>query len=186
MFEGWDGFYLLIGSAAAGLIGLLFVVTTLMSGIERPRALQAASLYTSPILFHFAVVLVISALTAVPRLPSPATGLIIGGCALVGMIYALRTASRLHNRASSSEAHWSDFWCYGVAPAAVYVGLGAAAAGIWISPRAAAYGVAPALLAVLLISIRNAWDMVTWLAPRGGAEPPAPAPATGETPVKLD
>ncbi len=72
------------------------------------------------------------------------------------------------------------------APAAVYVGLGAAAAGIWISPRAAAYGVAPALLAVLLISIRNAWDMVTWLAPRGGAEPPAPAPATGETPVKLD
>ena len=183
MFEGWDGFYLLIGSAASGLIGLLFVVTTLMSGIERPRALQAASLYTSPILFHFAVVLVISALTAVPRLPSTVVGLIIGGCALVGMIYALRTASRLHNRASSSEAHWSDFWCYGVAPAAVYVGLGAAAAGIWVSPRAAAYGVAPALLAVLLISIRNAWDMVTWLAPRGGAEPPAPA--AGETPVKL-
>jgi hypothetical protein len=34
--------------------------------------------------------------------------------------------------------------------------------------------VAAALLALLLVSIRNAWDLVTWLAPRASESTPAP------------
>ena len=42
MFEGWGEFYLLAGSAAAVLIGLIFVVVTLMQ--DRPRsAIMAGS-----------------------------------------------------------------------------------------------------------------------------------------------
>ncbi len=32
MFEHWDSYYILVGSASGALIGLLFVVATLQSG----------------------------------------------------------------------------------------------------------------------------------------------------------
>ncbi len=169
MFEGWDGFYLLIGSASAGLIGLLFVVMTLMSGVDRDRAMRGASLYTTPIVFHFAVVLVISALSAVPGLTAAVAGLAVMACALAGVVYVAVIAPPLRKGIPPETPHWSDFWCYGVVPGVVYLGLAAAAAMIWAAPRGAAYGVGADLLALLLISIRNAWDLVTWLAPRANS-----------------
>ena len=58
MFEGWDNYFVLTGTASGGLIGLLFVVVTLTSGLERGRALRASGIYMTPTLVHFAVVLV--------------------------------------------------------------------------------------------------------------------------------
>ena len=66
----------------------------------------------------------------------------------------------------SERPHWSDFWCYGVAPVVVCLALalacGAAAAGVGSAPYAAAL----VLLALLMLAIRNAWDLVTFLAGR--------------------
>ena len=58
MFEGWDNYFVLTGTAAGGLIGLLFVVVTLTAGFERSRALRGSEIYMTPNLVHFAVVLV--------------------------------------------------------------------------------------------------------------------------------
>ena len=33
MFDGWDNYFVLLGTAAAGLIGLLFVVVTHSAGV---------------------------------------------------------------------------------------------------------------------------------------------------------
>ena len=41
MFEDWGEFFLMVGSAAAVLIGLIFVVVTLMD--DRPRATVLAT-----------------------------------------------------------------------------------------------------------------------------------------------
>ena len=71
MFEGWDNYFVLLGTAAAGLIGLLFVVVTLTTGLDRSRALRAGGIYMTPIAVHFGVVLSISACTLVPRLTPP-------------------------------------------------------------------------------------------------------------------
>jgi hypothetical protein len=45
MFEGWGEFYLMAGSAAAVLIGLLFVVLTLMHDRPRSTVLMGSKLY---------------------------------------------------------------------------------------------------------------------------------------------
>jgi len=37
MFHDWENYYLLIGSAAGALIGLMFVVTTLTAGLDASR-----------------------------------------------------------------------------------------------------------------------------------------------------
>jgi hypothetical protein len=173
MFEGWDGYFGLLGTASGGLIGLLFVVVTLTSNVERSRALRAAGIYMTPIAVHFGVVLSISAITLVPRLTPAQVAELIGAFALLGLSAATRTClGILEFRKGADPPHWSDFWGYGAAPAAAYVLLVVAAAGVSGRAGWAVYALAAVLLILLLLAIRNAWDLITWMAPGGASKPP--------------
>ena len=164
MFSGWQTFYQLTGSAAGSLIGLLFIVATLSSGQEQPAVGIGVKLFTTPTVFHLSLVLIVSALALAPGTEIYSASLVMALCAFVGSGYALVIAVRI--RGLSNPTHWSDFWCYGVAPVAVYLALAAAAgAACWRAPHAA-YAVGMVLLALLMVAIRNAWDLITWLAPR--------------------
>lgn len=168
MFEGWGEFFLLIGSAGGALIGLLFVVVTLTAGVERSTALRGASLYMTPTLFQFGAVLVLSAVALAPGLPPRTTAalMLIGG--LVGFIYGLVTFFGHRGYAPTNYTpHWSDIWWYGAAPAAAHLLLALAAGCAWTAcAPCTPYAVGVTLTAVLLIGVRNAWDLVTWMAPR--------------------
>jgi len=66
MFEHWGEFYLLAGSAAAVLIGLIFVVVTLMQDKPRSTMLAGAQLYMGPVVLQVSFVLVLSAAALTP------------------------------------------------------------------------------------------------------------------------
>jgi len=161
MFHGWDSFYLLIGGAGGGLIGLLFVVATLGRAGEADTIMRAVAAYMTPIVFHLALVLATSAFLAAPPMPPTDTGLVLAGASVLGLAAAIRIILRL--RGSVDTSHWSDVWCYGAAPLAAYLVLAAGTAAVWLAPAWAARIVAAGLLAQLLIAIRNAWDLVTWM-----------------------
>ncbi len=166
MFEGWDNFYLMIGPASAGLIGLLFVVVTLTAGRERSSAMRGVSLYLTPTALQFAVVMTVSAVAMAPRLGASATAGAVGLSALVGLACAIRACLGIVMPRSGAEPpHWSDLWCYGVAPAVVYLGLCASAMALGARAEWAALATGALLLIMLLLGIRNAWDLVTWIAP---------------------
>jgi hypothetical protein len=169
MFTGWDNFYFLIGSAAAGLIGLLFVVVTLTAGFERSRALRGATLYMTPTALHFALVLTMSAVAVAPQLSPATTEALLGLAALTGLAHAVRACIGISGPSIDPESptHWSDFWTYGALPAAIYVLLLANDAALALGARWAAETMAALALALLLVGIRNAWDLVTYIAPRG-------------------
>ena len=61
MFEGWKEFYLMAGGAAAVLIGLIFVVISLMQDRSRSSVLQGSRLYMGPIVLGVCFVLVLCA-----------------------------------------------------------------------------------------------------------------------------
>ena len=166
MFHDWENFYLLIGSASGALIGLLFVVVTLTAGQDRSETERGARLYVTPTVLHFALVLTVSAIATAPDLPLAATSVGIAGCAALGAIYMTSISIQLHRGNTPEIAHWSDFWFYGTLPAAAYVALAATAASVWITSSLTAYGIGFVLLGLLLIGIRNAWDLVTFLSPR--------------------
>lgn len=166
MFEGWDNFYIIVGPSAAALIGLLFVVATLTSSLDRSYAMRGQDIYMSPVVLHLALVLALSALVSVPRIGAHPLGIAIAACALVGFLYALRSTVMLHRGRSPEPAHWSDMPWYGCGPAATDAVLIGAGAAVWAGDRTAPYLLALGMLALLLISIRNAWDLVTYLAPR--------------------
>lgn len=168
MFEGWDNFYLIIGGAAGALIGLMFVVATLGTGRNRDESLRGASMYMTPTVVSFSVVLLVSAMTGIPHLSTGAVAAFLGAIAAAGMVYSGVAAWRLTRAAAAP--HWSDYWCYGYAPLAIYVALAGAAASAALGASWSAQAVAAVLMSTLLLAIRNAWDLVTWLAPanRGG------------------
>ena len=167
MLQGWDNFYYLIGSASGGLIGLMFVVVTLTTGRDRPTMLRAAGLYLTPTVAHFAVVLATSAVAMAPGLPPRARGAVFGVVLLIGFFYAARACFGIARpRKGLEPSHRSDFWCYGAAPTAIYAGLATVVAlTFWLRAAWAPVAMAGLLLSLLLISIRNAWDLITWIAP---------------------
>jgi hypothetical protein len=166
MFEGWENFYLLLGPAAAGLIGLLFVVVTLTAGRERAEASRGQALYMTPTALQFAVVMTFSAVAMAPRMPPVATVTIFGLVALAGLANAVRTSIGIGSpRPGREPPHWSDFWMYGVTPGVVYIALCGACVAVWMRAEWAAYALAGLLLILLLVGIRNAWDLITAIVP---------------------
>jgi hypothetical protein len=164
MFKEWDNFYLTTGGAGGAIIGLLFVVATLMRGEDTDTQLRAADTYMTPIVFNLSMVLGVSAFAAAPGIAPTHQGVVLGACALVGLANAYRVVYRLGVARTVTPPHWSDIWWYGYAALAAYVPLlAAAAAAVWLAPHLAADLVAASLLAVLFVAIRNAWDLVTWI-----------------------
>jgi hypothetical protein len=180
MFEGWDSFYLLTGGASGAIIGLLFVVATLMKGDDPETLLRAAGCYLSPIVFHIAMVLGVSAFTAVPHIAPARQGLVLGACALAGIARSYLVIHGLGVSRKVTASHWSDIWWYGFAALAAYLPLAAAAAAVWVAPNLAADLVAASLLAVLFVAIRNAWDLVTWISLNLGRPQGQPTDARGD------
>jgi hypothetical protein len=163
MFEAWENFYLLSGGAGGALIGLLFVVATLMSGRDPDNQLRAADTYLTPIVFHLSMVLGVSAFAAAPHISPAHQGAVLTACAVAGMARSYQVIHSLGVSRKVTPSHWSDIWWYGHAALASYLPLLAGGAAIWLAPNLAADLVAASLLAILFVSIRNAWDLVTWI-----------------------
>ena len=166
MFEGWSDYFVLIGTASGGLIGLLFVVITLTSGLDRDRSLRASGIYMTPNVVHFAVTLVASAMVLAVRVSTHVDALILAGAALAGLANAVRTSLgiRAFARETSASPHWSDLPAYGFAPGLIYVLLVGVAWGIWRGATFAPFALASLLMILMLLAIRNAWDLITWIA----------------------
>ena len=77
----------------------------------------------------------------------------------------------LHRRQGPTAPHWTDFWCYGCAPGVFYLGLITAAVALGMSVSWGQDALAAALLALLLLTIRNAWDLVVAIAPIANTKP---------------
>ena len=169
MFEGWGEFYLLAGSAAAVLIGLIFVVISLMQDRSRSSVLTGSRLYMGPIVLGVSFMLVLSAAALMPGIGRQQFAAIAAVVALWGLARGLMSIRGIHG--VRDEVHWTDIWYYGVVPSLVYGGLGAVALAFWLDWPCAKAGLAGAVTAILLLAIRNEWDLITWIAPRSEPKP---------------
>jgi hypothetical protein len=170
MLDAWADFYLLIGSAAAALIGLLFVVTTLTAGRERSQIERGTRLYTSPIVFHLSLILLLSGAAMAPGIGGRMFGLLCDLAAAAGAAAGVLISIGIHRGAPDPDAGgWFDIFWYGALPAFLYLLLFGAGIALAAGCPWGAAGAAALLMALLLAAIHNAWDLVTWLAPKADA-----------------
>ena len=164
MFAAWQTFYQLTGAAAAQLIGLLFIVATLNRGQPQPGSEQGMRRFTSPTVVYLALVLVTSALALTPATDTGPACTVMALCALAGLVYAGWIGVQIGRQ--TEHTHWTDVWFYAAAPAAMTLLLVLATAATCLGMAHAACALGLVLLGLLLLAIRNAWDLITWLAPR--------------------
>ena len=170
----WSSFYAMTGSAAAALTGLMFIVITLVSGIERlRRSPEGISTYSTPTVVHFCAAFFVSAVLCAPWHAQAAPALILALAALVGLAYVARTT--LRSRALSAyDPDFEDWVSYSILPFVAYGAILAGAVLVAFAARPVAAGglfaIGGAVTLLILIGIHNAWDVVTFLAKGDPAE----------------
>ena len=166
MFADWENFYLIVGPSAGALIGLMFVVVTLTQGRDREAMEAGKHLYTSPIVWHLAVVMAMSAAAVAPPMTPQLFGILSGGLALLGVAMGIRsTVGIARAQLTGPKDSIFDTWWYGVMPTVAYVGLGGASIALLTGAEWSESAIGAALMALLLVSIHAEWDLVTFLAP---------------------
>jgi hypothetical protein len=160
MFHDWESFYLLVGSGAGALIGIMFLVATLTAGYDSKIMVQGARTYITPIVFHFTVILLLSIITAVPELPAVAVAAVFVLCAAVGIAYSLTTTFRMSSKEWPDPPDLEDKVFYGILPSLAYLTL--AGATILLPDKGAVYAIGGVMLFLLIIGIRNAWDLASY------------------------
>jgi len=169
----WESFYVIVGSSAAALTGLMFVVIALNSEARTEAGPTALRAFATPIIVHFGAVLLISALLSTPRHTIGSLKGCLLAVAVAGLAYTIRVIV-LARRQSSYKPVFSDWLWHGMLPFLAYASLVVAGILLGSAPGAALYVVAAVALLLLYIGIHNAWDSAVWLTtkpkePRGAA-----------------
>jgi len=176
----WDSFYVIVGSAAGALIGLQFVVLTLIAE-NPPRGVRSASAaFLTPTIVHFSVVLLLSAILRAPWHGMRYLAPVLGAVALGGVIYSLMVFARMRAQ-KAYQPELVDWAYYVFVPGAAYVALAIGAFCFPAHLRHTLFAIGGASLALLMIGIRNAWDTVSYnvlvfRAKQRGGETATPAP----------
>jgi hypothetical protein len=158
----WGNFYVIVGSSAGALIGLQFVVITLIADLPIARGdAQAGVAFTTPSVVHFGVVLLLSALVSVPWSGIATVAALWGVVGLCGMVYTVIVARRLRVQ-TTYQPVFEDWLFHVLLPLAAYAALAVSAGAAHSHARPALFLVAAAALLLLFIGIHNAWDTVTY------------------------
>ena len=159
---GWANFYVIVGSSAGALIGLQFVVITLIA--NRPIAPgqgQGAAAFATPTIVHFGSVLLVSAVGCAPWHSIAGAAVLWGLLGLVGIVYEAVVIRRMR-RQSLYQPVFEDWLFHALLPLASYATLAASAEDSRLHAQKALFGIALAALLLLFIGIHNAWDAVTY------------------------
>jgi hypothetical protein len=165
----WETFFFLIGSSAAALTGLMFVVITLAADSSLPRTPDTVNAFASPNVIHFVAVFFLSAVLTAPwqRLRDPAH--VVGAAAIAGIVYVLIVLRRML-RQSGYKPVLEDWVWHLLLPMAAYALLFVGAAGLSHDQSWAFFLTGAAMMLLLAIGIHNAWDTVTYLVMNRDAE----------------
>jgi hypothetical protein len=159
----WHDFFILIGTAAATLIGAMFVVVSIGIGIlsrDRPAAIRV---FLTTTVIHLSTVLFGSMLTLVPVLEPRWQAIIAGVAGLAGVVYSVHVILGFREHRGTVLSDW--FW-YAAFPLVAYAVL-ATAAGLGLNNTAEGLDLFAGVLTVLLIAgMRNAWDMLVYFVTR--------------------
>ena len=160
---GWENFYVIMGSAAGALIGLQFVVITLIA--SRPRLASqgqaGSSAFATPTVVHFGAVLLLSGVMTAPWPGVASVALAWRLMGVAGIGYESLVIRRMRGQ-SIYKPEFEDWLFHALLPLACYATLLASAVAIHSSESGAMFGVGAAALLLLFIGIHNAWDAVTY------------------------
>jgi hypothetical protein len=153
---------MIVGSSAGALIGLQFVVMTLVANMPITRGdAQAGDTFTTPTVVHFGAVLLLSAVGSAPWDGIAAVAALWGLVGLGGIVFVVLVARRMRSQ-TTYQAVFEDRLFHLLLPFAAYAMLAASACAAYSHPHPALFLTGAAALLLLFVGIHNAWDIVTY------------------------
>ncbi len=162
LLAGWENFYVIVGSSAGALIGLQFVVMTLIADIPARQGIeQAGSAFATPTIVHFGAVLLLAGIQTAPWGGLRPVALVWSILGICGLIYMAVTTWRMRFQTAYRPV-LEDWIFHSLLPLIAYALLSVSAFSARFDERSSLFGVAASAMLLLFIGIHNAWDAVTY------------------------
>jgi hypothetical protein len=158
----WHEFYMLLGTASATMVGLLFVAASVGSGVfttDRPAALRV---FLSASVVHFSSILTASLVVLAPLRSELLFAVLILGCGLFGLAYSCLALRDTMRDGLSVRIAWDDRLWYMTLPIIAYLFETASGALLAVRLDLGCVALALAVGILLVIGIHNAWDITVW------------------------
>src|SRR5262245_20907210 len=155
--HAWHEFYLLLGTAGATLLALLFVAVSLGTGFLSNKDQRGTRTFMSPVVIHFTSVFFVSAICLVPSHGPVFVAALIGATAILGVVVSIVITVWVVR--TEMTRYVPDYFAYGLLPVGAYLALLAASIMIYRDQPYAPEVLASGLLMLAIVNIRNAWDL---------------------------
>ena len=162
-FVPWESFYVIIGSSAAALTGLQFVVIALGSESRNLGTEREINAFATPTIVHFCAVLLISAILSAPWHHHWPPALTLAATGLAGLLYTFVILHRAR-RSQNYKPVLEDWIWHTITPFLSYGALTIASFFLPNHPTPSLFIIAASALLLLFTGIHNAWDAVIFLA----------------------
>jgi hypothetical protein len=161
----WGNFYTIMGSAAATLTGLMFIVVTLTAGTPANRVRRSSGMlaaFGTPNIVHFCSALLIAATLSAPWQMLWNVSLLLGIAGLGGVVYIIVVVLRTRHQTEYRPV-LEDWMWHNILPFISYTIIVVAAIVLPLNPVPALFAIGAVTLLFLFIGIHNAWDTVTYI-----------------------
>jgi hypothetical protein len=160
--SGWSNFYVIVGSGAAALIGLQFVVIVLVRDIRGVTSSRTIDAFGTPTIVHFGAALLISCIVIAPWPSLTGAAITLRACGVVLAGYAIVVFRRARTQTDYKPVLEDWLW-HNIIPTMAYVTLIVASIGLRSYPTVSTFAIAAVALLLLFTGIHNAWDTVTYM-----------------------
>jgi hypothetical protein len=174
LLHDWHDFYVLVGTASATLVGLMFVAMSIGTSIFNEDRRAGMTAFITPTVVHFAAALFTCLLVTIPTHSWRTLGGLLAAGGLAGSIYCGRLVVQIII-SHRFNVDLSDRLFYALLPFSGYMLALISAVLLLMQSSVSANLIAAAVLTLLLAAMRNAWDMMVWIViktPSGGVPPP--------------
>lgn len=161
-FSAWQNFYVIIGSAAAALTGLMFVAITLTARSRLQKSGETIGAFGTPTVVHLCSALGVAALLCAPWQAFWQVSPLLGLCGLGGIVYLMIVLRRTRRQADYQPVLEDWLW-HTIFPLVTYITFLVAAIVLPGDPAPDLFIIGAATLLLLFIGIHNAWDTVTYI-----------------------
>jgi hypothetical protein len=162
LLHAWHDFYVLVGTASATLVGLMFVAASIGAQVFTERNREAMRAFISPTVMHFSATLFLCIAAAIPSQTWLTLAILLAAGGAAGVLHSARVWMQLFVRRSFA-VDVIDRLFYALIPILGYVLVLLSAGLLFEQSPWGLELLAAALITLLFAGVRNAWDMTMWI-----------------------
>ena len=163
LLSAWESFYVIVGSSAAALTGLQFVVMALIADTPGRRSAESVAAFGTPTVFHFCSCLFVAVLLSAPWQTLTPVVLLLVASGITGLAYTAIVIRRARHQTEYQPVAEDWLW-HAILPVVAYGIMIGAGAFLRADPGAMLFPVGAAEILLIFIGIHNAWDTVAYIA----------------------